>query len=243
MIEQKLIVGRYIELNSPRPTGMPDASGFQTLASTVLHISESESAATPGASNNTMPGFNPTFAQKAQIFAQRASATVSNQLHRQRTSETLIGQSSKPHRNFIWLEWMPGLVSQVQANGFDVFTGPMSGCWIMSYLRGGKRYIGHVGTDMDPTNANTIAAKRSWNDFAATQPNGSIRGFDPFNAWVGTFPAALPGESALKVFALVTAANTFHAVATYPQTNKPNRIRIAGLQNLHSTLPADGQLP
>jgi len=29
--------------------------------------------------------------------------------------------------------------------------------------------------------------------------------------------------------ALVTAAGTFHTIIAYPQTNKPTRIRIAGM--------------
>ena len=71
----------------------------------------------------------------------------------------------------------------------------------------------------------------------------SINGFDPFNAWVGPFPPALPGESNLKAFALVTGTDTFQTVIAYPQFAKPKRIRIAGIQQCLSTLPANGQIP
>jgi hypothetical protein len=186
MIEQKLIVGRYLELNTPAPAfAGPAVAGFQEVNAVV-----------------------------------------------------------KTHRNFVWLEWLPGFVSEVQPGGMDVLTGPMSGCWITSYLRGVVHYIGHVGTENLPTSANSIAARNAWNAFAAGVPIGAYSGFNPFNdPWIGgPVPAGLPGESARKTFALVTAAGTFHTVIAYPQLNKPTRIRIAGIQQNFSSLPQNGQI-
>jgi hypothetical protein len=149
----------------------------------------------------------------------------------------------KAHRNFAWLEWLGGLVSEVRPNGMDVFTGPMSGCWIMSYQRGGVPYIGHVGTVNEHGDPLSIAARSAWNTFAAGVPMGSCLGFNPFNdPWVGAVPGSQPGEANRKTFALVTAAGTFHTVITYPQANKPSRIRIAGIQQNLSSLPANGQI-
>ncbi len=245
MIEQKLIVGRYIELNTPPPTnaGYAAPHGFRPLNRLILHIDQSESQAKPVTPNNPQPGFNPTFPKKVHIFAQQTGEKVLSQFDRQRTSATGVGALAKIHRNFLWQEWVPGVVSEVEMNGMDVLTGPMSGCWIMSYLRNGNTYVGHVGTDMDSTTANSIAAKAAWNAYALAAAPGSFTGFNPFNdPWVGPVPQQLPGESTRKTFALVTSANSFHTIICYPQTHKPNRIRIAGIQPNVSTLAANGQI-
>jgi len=245
MIEQKLIVGRYLELNTPPPafTG-PAVAGFQEVNAVVLHIAESQSSAAPLPQQNAPHGFNPTFKQKVAIGLQRTGQQIESQFDRQRTSATGLGAVAKTHRNFVWLEWLPGFVSEVQPGGMDVLTGPMSGCWITSYLRGVVHYIGHVGTENLPTSANSIAARNAWNAFAAGVPMGAYSGFNPFNdPWTaGPVPAGLPGESARKTFALVTAAGTFHTVIAYPQLNKPTRIRIAGIQQNFSSLPQNGQI-
>ena len=244
MIEQKLIVGRYIELNTPRPVMVgPPVNGFQEVTPVVLHIAESASSAAPVSANNPVPGFNPTFKQKAEIAFQRAGEHIQSQFQRQRVSTTGVGQVAKAHRNFLWLEWLGGLVSEVRPNHMDVLTGPMSGCWIVSYLRGGVHYVGHVGTVMTPTDALSIAARTAWNNFAAAAPIGAYSGFNPFNdPWVGPVPGPLPGEAARKTFALVAAGGTFHTIIAYPQANKATRIRIAGIQQNTSSLPANGQI-
>ena len=243
MIEQKLIVGRFIELNTPVPVNAAYAApaGFQPLNRIVLHIEQSESEAKPSTPSNPLPGFNPSLTQKAEIFAKQTAEKIQNQFDRQRTSGTGLGAVAKAHRNFLWQEWIPGLVSEVEMAGVDVLTGPMSGCWIMSYVRNNTRYVGHVGTDNLPTTANSIAAKAAWNAYVAGAAPGSFSGFNPFNdPWAGPVPQQLPGESARKTFALVTALNVFHTVICYPQTNKPTRIRIAGIQTNNPTLPANG---
>lgn len=62
---------------------------------------------------------------------------------------------------------------------------------------------------MDSMHPDTVAAKAAWNNFAARQPLGPCTGFDPFNDAYALRPAALPGESALNTFALVTGAGQF----------------------------------
>jgi hypothetical protein len=245
MIEQKLIVGRYLELVTPAPVNAgPAVLGFQELNRVVLHIAESESSAAPVAPPNPRPGFNPTLRQRAAIGLQRAGQQIESQFDRQRTSTTGVGAVAKAHRNFAWLEWLPGFVSEVRPAGLDVLTGPMSGCWITAYLKGGVHYIGHVGTDMLHNTPNSIAARNAWNTFAAGVPMGAYSGFNPFNdPWIGApVPGPMAGEAARKTFALVTAAGTFHTIIAYPQVNKPTRIRIAGIQQNRSSLPANGQI-
>ena len=249
MIEVKLIVGRYFDLRTPVPVISPHGApaGFQRLTPIDLHITQSKFSATPLPANplgpnNPIPGFNPTFKQKAEIRAERARMHASSQVHRQRVSKTGVGTTAKLHRNFRWLEWIAGVVSETETNGRDVLTGPMSGCWIMSYTHVALPYVGHVGTDTNAGTANSIAARGAWNGFGAAAPPGSITGFNPFNDWVGPIPAGLPGEAARKTFGLVTAANSFYSAIVYPNTNKPTRMRIAGIQLIASTLPANAQI-
>jgi hypothetical protein len=245
MIEQKLIVGRYLELNTPTPAfAGPAVNGFQEVARVVLHIEQSESMSTPVGPMNVMPGFNPTFKQQVQIGMQRAGQHVQAQFDRQRTSTTGVGAVAKAHRNFIWLEWLPGFVSEVQPQGMDVLTGPMTGCWITAYIRNGIHYIGHVGTENLPTSANSIAAKNAWNTFARGVPMGAFSGFNPTgDPWTAAPVQPLPGETARKTFALITSDGTFHTVVGYSQVGKPSRIRIAGIQQNRSSLPQNGQIP
>jgi hypothetical protein len=244
MLERKLIVGRYLELNTPQPGFVgPAINGFREVTRQVWHIDESEWESSPVAPNNVMPGFNPTLGQSIQIGFQRAGQHIKSQFERQRTSVTRLGQVGKDHRNFIWLEWLPGLVSEVRPNGIDVLTGPMSGCWITSYLRGGVHYVGHVGTDMERNHPNSIAARGAWNTFAAGVPIAAYSGFNPFNdRWDGAVPTPQPGEANRKTFALVTAEGHFYTIITYPQINRPTRIRIAGIQRKYNSLPGRGQI-
>jgi hypothetical protein len=244
MIEQKLVVGRYIELNTPHPapSGAAAPPGFLPLTSVVLHINESQHVSAPVQQNVTMPGFNPTTTQQIKIAAQQSMAQLKSKFDIQRTSTTAPGTVAKAHRNFVWQEWVPGKVSETQPGTTDVLTGPMSGCWITLYTRNGARSVGHIGTEDDPNTQNSRDAKNSWNAFAAGVAPGTIKGFNPRRDWVGAFPPAQPGEAGMKIFAVVTGADTFHTVVTYPQLAKVTRIRIAAIQKMNSTLPANAQV-
>ena len=85
-----------------------------------------------------------------------------------RVSGFNAGASSDAHRNFLWLPYIPGFVSETEQINLPVVTGPLSGCPTTRYLRGGAYYVGHPGTVDDPANAQTIAAKGFWNGYAAT---------------------------------------------------------------------------
>ena len=242
MIEQKLVVGRYIELNNPTPTWVgPPAAGFHEQNRIVMHIAESESSAAPTPSFN-FP--NASLGVRVQLGLQQTAAEIKSQFDRQRVSATGVGAVAKAHRNFVWLEWVPGIVNEVQPQGTDVFTGPMTGCWIVSYVRNGVHYVGHVGTEDDPATQNSIDAKNGWNTFAAGVPMGAYSGFNPKRDWNGGTPPPLAGEAIgrEKFFGLVASDGTFHIVVTYPQANQANRIRIAGIQQIRSTLPQNGQI-
>lgn len=202
MIEDKLRVGRYINLTIPaQPNGAAVNNGIQRLATVRMHINES-----------TKPGlFGP------------------------KTSTTGLGHIQKNHRNFGWLEWRPGFVSEVATHGDDVLTGPMSGCWITRYTRNGVTCVGHVGTEHTHASVNSVAARTAWNNFRAGAV-GAVTGFNPFNDWNGAYPLPQPGEGAAKVFGLVTAAGQFYSVFTYPIFGQTT-VRIAAIQQRNNTLP------
>ena len=241
MIEQKLIVGRYLELVTGQPVliGAP-VNGFQQVTRVVLHIEESESVGAPITPFN--PIGTPTLGQQFTARTAQAKELAQNQFNRQRVSGTGTGAVAKTYRNFVWLEWLGGLVSEVRPEGVDVLTGPMSGCWINSYLKNGVRHVGHVGTVMTAADPLSVAARTAWNNFSGGLQMGAMSGFNPFNNWNGAFPVPQPGDGAMKTFALVTASNTFHTIVTFSQANKPTRIRIAGVQQIQPTLPNNGQI-
>lgn len=241
MLEQKLIVGRYIELGIWPPVLAGAAvNGFQRVTSVVRHLEESASVGAPNAPLNIPAGAS--LRQKFDIRAAQARGMVQNQFNRQRVSGAGVGASAKMHRNFVWLEWLGGWVSEVQPGGVDVLTGPMSGCWITSYLRNGVRCVGHVGTVMNAADPQSVAARTAWNNFAQGLQMGAMSGFNPFNDWNGAFPAHQAGDGAAKMFALVTSGGAFYAVATFSQAQRANRLRIAGIQQIQPTLRNDGQI-
>jgi hypothetical protein len=210
MLEGKLIVGRYID-------GLPDAqatngaavAGIQPMAPVMLHINESSR------SYRGAKGFG---AKSSDIGAGHLAA--------------------KPHRNYQWLKWVQGSVSEVPQNGVDVLTGPMSGCWITRYMRNGVQMVGHVGTDMDAGNVNSIAAKAAWNGLVAAG-GAAATGFNPtrdYLALTPALPASKTGENgAPKFFALVTAAGNFFTICTFNIAHTQS-LRIAAVQAVGNTL-------
>ncbi|MEN8150084.1 MAG: hypothetical protein ABFS86_09685 [Planctomycetota bacterium] len=207
-IETKLIVGRHIELIAPAQTNNGVAvGGFQRLNPVPLSIDESKFW--------------------SRIKGPRKSTVGHGH----------FVHASKAHRNYQWLEWRPGMVSEVVHAGVDVLTGPMSGCWIIRYTRLGVVCVGHVGTDSTPTNPNSVAAKAAWNTFRPTAV-GPVTGFNPLRDWPGALPAMNnQTDNAPKIFGLVTGAGAFYSLFTYPQKGTTNTVRIAGLSPIASTLP------
>jgi hypothetical protein len=210
MLEGKLVVGRYIYgiAGAQRPNGAAVA-GFQPMNQQLLHINES---------TRSYRGTKP--------FGAKTSATGPGHI------------AAKPHRNYQWLEYVPGFVSEVPQGGMDVLTGPMSGCWITRYIRAGVQLVGHVGTAADAAHAQTIAAKAAWNGFAGA---GAATGFNPFNAFMAVNPVMPPrrNDEGLqpRIYALVTAAGTFHTVWTWPLQASQTTVRIAAIQQFLNALP------
>ncbi len=120
----------------------------------------------------------------------------------------------KGHRNFHWLKWLPPYIAQIPLGAVDVLTGPMSGCWVITYrwpgAAGDPVYVGHLGTC--GTKALDDEMKAGWNQFAAQNPNALISGFQPNRAFADNLEGGLkPGEYT-SIFALVTTDRRFYAV-------------------------------
>ena len=47
-----------------------------------------------------------------------------------KTSTVAAGAGAKARRNFRFLPWLSGRISEVDLVTTDVLTGPMSGCWL-----------------------------------------------------------------------------------------------------------------
>jgi hypothetical protein len=153
-----------------------------------------------------------------------------------KTSGIAAGLNQKVRRNFNFLTFYPGVVTQTTLDQADVLTGPMSGCWIMLYKDNGVVKVGHVGTFMTPDNPKSVAAKAAWTQFAAAHPDDLVGGFNPFTYWKESgFPPKEQHDGGSDVYALVTSARRFFSIYLYKQHGgTPNRYRIAGVQPIFS---------
>lgn len=195
MIEQKLIVNRYFNLNIPVVTVPPYTDGDFVL----------------------VPVQQMYFQESTGVFT--------------KTSSVQSGTGPKTHRNFKWLPWLPGAISEVALVGSDVLTGPMSGCWLVTYRKpSGVPHAAHLGTDIS-SQTKTDAVNNAWNAFALAHPGDVIGGFNPLRHWNGAIPAKKKGEpSAPRFFGLYTTAGQFYILVVYQQANPTTLLRIAGLQ-------------
>jgi hypothetical protein len=199
MLEQKLIVNRFIDLTLVPPI----VRGYNNGDFVTIRVQ--------------------------RYYLQESTGTFT------KTSAILPGGGPKAHRNFVWLPWLPGAISEVPLLHVDVLTGPMSGCWLVTYRINGIRYAGHLGTDIANL-AGTAAVNTAWNNFAIAQPGDVIGGFNPLRHWNGNFPARQAGEPANppKLFGLYTTTNQFYILAAYQQVNPATLLRIAGIQQVPS---------
>jgi hypothetical protein len=122
---------------------------------------------------------------------------------------------TKTYRNFKWLPWYAGDISETPLTAHDILTGPMSGCMLVTYRRNGVTQAGHVGTVDDPDGSRTAvnnSVKTLWNQFANAHAADVIGGFDPVDAAVPNAPAAQPGDMGGKTWGLFTTSGLFYAV-------------------------------
>jgi len=159
-----------------------------------------------------------------------------------KTSRVEEGIHPKIHRTFQWLTYIPGEVTFCQlipgAQGFDVLTGPMSGCFITLFKRSGELYVAHIGTDIALGTEKNEAIKESWNVFARNHPDDVVKGFNPVAAWQGALPKSDPKKEDPRpmVWGLVTATSPYelYTVILFQQKSDLTVLRIAGIQNVKS---------
>ncbi len=73
------------------------------------------------------------------------------------------GASSNPNRSFLWCPYRPGLITMVPANlGHSIFTGRMSGCWLVRCTVNGAPYFAHIGTAHNAHDPATVAVKNAF---------------------------------------------------------------------------------
>ncbi len=210
---EKLIEGRYIDLDiktlntkPPDALAKPPHGSFVDSTTLQLNIQQSVSERTGLFSSTKTSGFAPG---------------VNN---------------AKVHRNFNWLKWLPPYIAQIPLGGFDVLTGPMSGCWVITYRWPGAAtdpiYVGHLGTcgmkEWDD------GMKAGWNQFAANNPTALISGFQPNRAFADDLNVA-PGEYT-NIFALVTPERRYYAVKLGRVGIQGSKYRIASVKEVAPTV-------
>lgn len=179
------------------------------------------------------------FQRLLPVFLHIEESNLRSRIVGPKTSTVGVGYTAKPHRNYLWLEWREGYVTEVVVRpGVDaVLTGPMSGCWLTLYTRRGEQCVGHVGTAEHPNSTKSVAVKAAWNTFRA-EAVGPVTGFNPARNWEGPYPGMKQGDGAPKIFGLVTRTGSFFSVFTYPLLGARDTVRIAGIQNIKgSRLP------
>ncbi len=63
--------------------------------------------------------------------------------------------------NFRFLEYGQGAITHCRMDQ-PVLTGPLSGCWCFTYLRGPQKRVAHVGTLVSPNSPESMFVKSSW---------------------------------------------------------------------------------
>jgi hypothetical protein len=152
-----------------------------------------------------------------------------------RISSLKAGASGDGHRNFVWLPYIPGYVSEVEQTNLPIITGPLSGCPTTRYSRGGKTYVGHPGTEDHHDSANSQAARAYWNSFAlSTYVRGVnvLRDLQRLNFPGMATPHA--GDGAIKFWAIVMPNGDFYGMAAFSQANhsawkRPTPVPAGGL--------------
>jgi len=214
----KLEVDRCIHLPSQWHPRAVVAGQFLTDQPKALTIKQSKSV-------NVAPDKTvPKIAVKASTIVEGANA-----------------KRGKEHRNFHWLGYWGGAISQIVRHGnIDVLTGPMSGCWVVVHRWHNIEHVAHIGKDkMDQAKTNAVIA--GWNGHAQAHPDDVIAGFNPFRHWVDRMPERKPGDKDIggtgyQCFALVTGdpAPRLFSILTYRQKIDTNLLRIAGIEEVES---------
>ena len=218
---EKLIVGRYVTFQDPKPKITYADGTFLTQPKIAMTMAQSVRE------KQLVPKWDAK--SDAFVYEGNQKKEVSQ---KQRVSQMVAGENqSKVHRNFQWLGYYGGAVSLVTLDDLDVLSGNFSGCWMTVYRNAGVTYVCHVGTVDDPTHKKTLAAKTAWNDFAQANPHSILRGFNPARAWThpDSRPAKIDGDGLARIWGLVTP-DEMASIYVYRGEKDWDRYRIAGVQ-------------
>jgi hypothetical protein len=221
-VKEKLIVGRYVKFQDPKPKITYTDGSFLTQPKLAMTLEQSVKE----------KQLVPKWDAKGQDFVRDDSHQTVQVSQKQRISQMSAGEhQSKEHRNFQWLGYYGGAVSQVALDDLDVLSGNFSGCWMTVYRNAGITYVCHVGSVDDATHAKTIAAKKAWNDFAQANPQAILRGFNPARSWThpDSRPPKIDGDGLARIWGLVTRDEMI-SIYVYRGEKDWDRYRIAGLQ-------------
>jgi hypothetical protein len=83
--------------------------------------------------------------------------------------------------NFTFLKYVPGYTTVCPLTT-NVLTGPMSGCFLFTYMMGGQMMVSHVGTTID-SEEDTDKVKAGWRVFAKRQDVSAVQGASPFHVF------------------------------------------------------------
>ena len=233
---EKLIVGRYISFKDPKPKLTYADGSFLTQPKLAITMEQSVREKL----------LVPKWDAKAQELVRDGNVTVEVRQN-QRVSQMTAGanpEQAKVHRNFQWLGYYGGAVSQVSFDNLDVLSGNFSGCWMTVYKKDGIRRVCHVGTVDEPAHNKTIAAKKAWNEFAQANPMNIEGGFSPARAWShpDSVPAKIDGDGIGRIWGLVTR-DEMVSIYLYRGERYPDRFRIAAVKVVPpSHMPALGNL-
>lgn len=218
---EKLIVGRYVSFQDPKPKITYTDGDFLTQPKIAMTMEQSVRE----------KQLVPKWDSGAQDFV-REGNQKKEVSQKQRVSQmTAGGNQAKVHRNFQWLGYYGGAVSQVSLDNLDVLSGNFSGCWMTVYRKDGVTHVCHVGTVDDAAHKKTLAAKKAWNDFASANPMSIERGFNPARSWThpDSRPAKIDGDGIARIWGLVTR-DEMVSIYLYRGEKDWDRYRIAALK-------------
>lgn len=212
---EKLIVGRYIELDLPVLNTKPPAAVAKPPDGSFIDSTHLPVTLQQSEKKTTKVG------SKAQFSAfQMGGVNV-----------------KKEHRNFHWLKWVPPYIAHMPLGGVDVLTGPMSGCWIITYkwpAAADAIYVGHLGT-MGVTQRDD-AMKAGWNQFAAASPAALISGFQPNRAFTNELEGQGKNDDEWTfIFGLVTPQQKFYSIKLYRIGRLGREFRVIAVKEVTPT--------
>ena len=136
--------------------------------------------------------------------------------------------------SFRFLKYVAGAVTSTSI-GTGVLTGPMTGCFLCRYTRGGQSHMAHIGTYLKPDSDESLAAKQAWAAFATRADVTDIEGNSPADFFTFGELAAVATPGALPQVCGYFEANRAYAIAVVPVPAGGGRqpmLRVAAVKDM-----------